>query len=205
MLATPDSFRSNQNPLGAVLLPQALATVGHLSSPKSLSLAWVELAFPSARTPCPGQLRLILADSRAVMRASMSCLLSLRPDIRTTCQVCTLPLILPVNQNPLVAYHHHQAPTATRQVTEPFSERFSGPDFRLYLTVLTSRGPHCSADVRTNPCADIKREQYRCVLWSARYPCLLRQVSASRSPTVQHRDPMGSLVFSGTDKPFGCS
>jgi len=45
MLATPDSFRLNQSPLGAVLLPQALTTVGHIPSPESLSLAGVGSTF----------------------------------------------------------------------------------------------------------------------------------------------------------------
>jgi len=45
MLATPDSFRPNQSPLGAVLLPQALTTVGHIPSPESLSLAGVGSTF----------------------------------------------------------------------------------------------------------------------------------------------------------------
>jgi len=38
MLATPDSFRLNQSPLGAVLLPQAPITVGYIPSPEDLSL-----------------------------------------------------------------------------------------------------------------------------------------------------------------------
>jgi hypothetical protein len=33
MLATPDSFRLNQNPLGAIRLPQALTTVAHIPLP----------------------------------------------------------------------------------------------------------------------------------------------------------------------------
>jgi len=39
MLATPESFRLTQNPLGAVLLPQALIPVGHSPSPEGLSKA----------------------------------------------------------------------------------------------------------------------------------------------------------------------
>jgi len=34
MLATPDSFRLNQSPLGAIRLPQAPATVGRTPSPE---------------------------------------------------------------------------------------------------------------------------------------------------------------------------
>jgi hypothetical protein len=37
MFATPDPFRLDQNPLGAVLLPQALIPVGHSPSPEGLS------------------------------------------------------------------------------------------------------------------------------------------------------------------------
>jgi len=36
MLATPASFGLTQNPLGAVLLPQALTPIGHLPSPEGL-------------------------------------------------------------------------------------------------------------------------------------------------------------------------
>jgi len=41
LFATPDSFRLNQSPLGAVLLPQAPTPVGHTPLPEGLSLARV--------------------------------------------------------------------------------------------------------------------------------------------------------------------
>jgi len=43
MIATPESFRLTQSPLGAVLLPQALESVGPSPSPEGLSLALVGL------------------------------------------------------------------------------------------------------------------------------------------------------------------
>jgi len=45
LFATPDLFGPNQNPLGAVLLPQALVSVGPTPSPEGLSLALVGLFF----------------------------------------------------------------------------------------------------------------------------------------------------------------
>jgi len=39
MLATPESFRLAQSPLGADLLPQALVSIGNTPSPEGLSLA----------------------------------------------------------------------------------------------------------------------------------------------------------------------
>jgi len=50
------------------------------------------------------------------------------------CWVCTQPLILPVNQNPLAAFHQHQDPTAFPQAVLPFTEKFPDPDsVRLFL------------------------------------------------------------------------
>jgi len=46
MLATPDSFRLNQSPLGAIHLPQAPTTVGHTPSPEGLSKLRVRWIFP---------------------------------------------------------------------------------------------------------------------------------------------------------------
>jgi len=56
MLATPDSFRPNQSPLGAVLLPQALTTVGTFPSPERLSLARAGSAFSDAKSVPGGSL-----------------------------------------------------------------------------------------------------------------------------------------------------
>jgi len=75
MFATPDSFRLNQSPLGAVLLPQAPTSVGHTPSPEGLSLAQV-----ASTLPAYAGLRstsFILADPQAMRWASLSCLLSL--------------------------------------------------------------------------------------------------------------------------------
>jgi len=46
LLATPDSFRLNQNPLGAIRLPQALTSVGAIRRRRSLSLAGLWWNFP---------------------------------------------------------------------------------------------------------------------------------------------------------------
>jgi len=46
MLATPDSFRLNQSPLGAYRLPQAPTTVGHAPLPEGLSITRVGWKFP---------------------------------------------------------------------------------------------------------------------------------------------------------------
>jgi len=54
MFATPDPFRLNQSPLGAVLLPQAPSSVGHTPLPEGLSLARAGSAFHRL-TPNPGQ------------------------------------------------------------------------------------------------------------------------------------------------------
>jgi len=55
MLATPDSFRLNQSPLGAIHLPQAPTTVGRTPSPEGLSCASGVVELSSA-----------LADSRSI-------------------------------------------------------------------------------------------------------------------------------------------
>lgn len=44
LFATPEMFGSTQNPLGAVLLPQALATVGHTPLPEGLSITLADLS-----------------------------------------------------------------------------------------------------------------------------------------------------------------
>jgi len=75
MFATPDSFRLNQSPLGAVHLPQAPTSVGHTPSPEGLSLAQVVSTLPAyagLRSTA-----FILAEPQAMRWASLSCLLSL--------------------------------------------------------------------------------------------------------------------------------
>jgi len=63
--------------------------------------------------------------------------------------------------------------------------------------------PHCSSRTPAETVWQaFRREQSRRVLWYARYPCLLWQVSASRSPTYLHRDPACHLTRPGTVKPF---
>jgi len=49
LFATPDSFRLNQSPLGAGLLPQAPTSVGHTPFPGGLSLAQAGSPFLDSR------------------------------------------------------------------------------------------------------------------------------------------------------------
>jgi len=60
------------------------------------------------------------------------------------------------------------------------------------LTVLNfAQASLLSAYQGETPKAAFEREQSRFVLWSARHPCLLRQVRASRSPSLLHRESRG--------------
>jgi len=78
------------------------------------------------------------------------------------------------------------------QVAQPFPEKSRILAFAFHLTVLNVRGPHCSSEIRAKTRnTAIEREQFRYVLWYARYPCLLWQDSASRSPTLLHRESRG--------------
>jgi len=56
MLATPDPFRLDQNPLGANHLPQAPMSVDRLRHRRGLSLAQVRWQFPRL-SPIPGPSR----------------------------------------------------------------------------------------------------------------------------------------------------
>jgi len=51
------------------------------------------------------------------------------------CSVCTQPLILPVNQNPLAAFLQHQAPTAKFTGSKAFLEKISVLAVTIILAV----------------------------------------------------------------------
>jgi len=131
MFATPDSFRLNQSPLGAVLPPQAPTSVGHTPSPGGLSLAQAGSPFLGSRRfpvnhcfhPCgTPSYDMGLDDSLTIANVLVT---------RTACSVCTQPLMLPVHQNPLVAFLQHQAPTAKHQLARPFPDITSVPGYRI--------------------------------------------------------------------------
>jgi len=75
LFATPDSFRLNQSPLGAVHLPQAPTSVGRTPLPEGLSLAQVRSSLPAYAGL--RSIAFILTEPQAMRWASLSCLLSL--------------------------------------------------------------------------------------------------------------------------------
>jgi len=68
MLATPDSFRLNQSPLGAIHLPQAPTTVAPTSSPKGPFVNCGGVAISSALADFRA-IPFVLADPRFLMWA----------------------------------------------------------------------------------------------------------------------------------------
>jgi hypothetical protein len=65
------------------------------------------------------------------------------------------------------------------------------PAFAFNLTVLSPRGPHCSSLVQAcGPAKAFRREQSRHVLGMHATPDQYGLVSASRSPSFLHRDPV---------------
>jgi len=72
MLATPDSFRLNQSPLGAIHLPQAPTSVGHAPSPEGpfddLGEVMLSSAVADSRV-----IPFVLTESQAMMWALLFC------------------------------------------------------------------------------------------------------------------------------------
>jgi len=114
----------------------------------------------------------ILAESKTIGWASVTCLLSL-----THCYTCgglgvPQPLYLPVEQNPLAAYLLARLPRPVFRVLGLYEKQAPLPTFAFHLAILSPRGPRCSprGKAETIDTGADGREQYRHVLWSARYP-----------------------------------
>jgi hypothetical protein len=110
MFATPDLFRPNQCPLGSGLLPRLSSLVGRTPLPKGLSLAQVR---SPVRRLAPNPERPFSSSRNPQLWDEPQCLAyyRFRHDILTVNWVCSQPLYLSVEQNPLVAYLLHQDPT----------------------------------------------------------------------------------------------
>jgi len=72
MLATPDSFRLNQNPLGASSLPQAPITIAHSPSPERAFDGSGEVALSSTHVDFRA-ISFVLTESRTLIWASLPC------------------------------------------------------------------------------------------------------------------------------------
>jgi len=93
MLATPDSFRLNQNPLGASSLPQAPITIAHSPSPEMAFDGSGEVALSSTHVDSRA-ISFVLTESRTLIWASLQCFRV--ANVQATgrqAQVCLRPLI----------------------------------------------------------------------------------------------------------------